>query len=279
MAPESPKFRRLFKLVQKLAEEIHSVAERIVVPLVGYDDDRFCTIGTGTLFAVAEKTFLVTARHVLTDNLKLGFKLGVWNGIEGTRPRQIGAQAYWPNDKRADVAIFDLENETMEYVRASKDVIRAGSLPRGIDGFPDGFYFAYGYPMEEVIRSEDGKRAAFTPLRICTNLYHGPTPFQDYDPKIHLLFCAEQGAAVGESGQPKKRPTDLGGISGGPVFLVKSLDGSAHGWSASNPCWAGIISGVYRGGDVLQATRTEALFTLIAAQYPGFDRAMQVIEA
>lgn len=271
--------RRLLAFSQRVSSTLRDTVEQALVPLLGYKNDMFKSVGTATLFAVAGRAFLITARHVLKDNLQAGIEIGVWNGSPGTRPRSIGAEAFLLDDERADVAACELDERTREYLCGPKVPLRSQILPHDDAALQSGLYFGYGLPLDEIERDENFKRISLVTVGFCTHLYRGETrPLSGYDPKVHLLFDSAQGALTDDAGKPMSRPARLSGISGGPFFLGHDLRLPDRYWSPKCVRWAGITSGVYRNGDIIKATKAEAICTLLDGVYPGLARAMQIIE-
>jgi hypothetical protein len=98
---------------------IHEFFLRVTLPIVIAEGDQFGIIATATLFSIADKSFLITAGHILDT-----YEPGRW--AFPTHPRKgtihtIGAAEYVrPSEPELDICIIELKDpEVIRILRAN----------------------------------------------------------------------------------------------------------------------------------------------------------------
>jgi len=81
----------------------------VTLPIIATVQDTFCIIGTGTLFRIANRLFLVSAAHILDEFTpdRWAFPTGPHTGTIMTFGQ---AEFFRPNDESADVCIAELKD-------------------------------------------------------------------------------------------------------------------------------------------------------------------------
>jgi hypothetical protein len=244
-------------------------------------------LGSGSLFEISNRRFVVTAAHVV----KLAKKHDKTIGITGDSGSLIALGGEWivstseTDDDPFDVALCQLPTSALHKLKQYRfnEIVDAD-----FDGEPrSAVYTVFGHPgiwatpsrndMEEV-QVKGLEYTAYTYERSVENLL-------GYEPKFHLLLDAEAEQISWRDGSKailQKRdgsdalfPRDLKGISGGPVWRISDLSIPLKDWHRVQPRLAGVQTGVYQPSQVIRVTRWAAVTTLIHAAFPELRSAIE----
>ncbi len=89
---------------------LHNFFIHATLPLIAKIGEEFCVIGTGTLFKIAGRHFIVTAAHILEDFAadRWAFPTGPHKGTIMT----LGASEFLkPNDESVDICVIELKDQ------------------------------------------------------------------------------------------------------------------------------------------------------------------------
>lgn len=160
-------------------------------------------LGSGTLFQVADRHFLVTASHVIrlahkhrktigiaaTGNDNLIAVAGNW--MCSTPSEGPGIDPHDPDNADAfDVAVHLLPDETVAKLRSMR-FLRIGDVYFSDPG-PKAVYTLFGYPgvWSEPTRTSE-ERLIVKPLEFTTYAYDGDVAeLRGFKPQLHLLLSA-----------------------------------------------------------------------------------------
>lgn len=255
------------------------------MPIVKSNWPAIRQLGTGTLFKIADRHFVVTAGHVLDDAAKNDATLA----IGGSDGRFVVVGGGWIKSAPAeagdlyDIAVHVLSEPAVARLSGAA-FLRLSDV--SFDSFSNHRFFAlFGFPQIWATPSDKpSDEMKFKALQFSTFKYSGTTSgLQGYDPTVHLLLDAQDERVFDESGADMEFrlrqgirasfPGDLEGISGCSVWKLGS-EASVHDWKPEDARLVAVQTGVYRERKVIKATRWAAVTTLIHQAYPELRPAL-----
>lgn len=260
--------------VEEMGRELLQTILESVIPIGAHGPDgEPVQVGTGTLFAVGDTHFVVTATHVLDrvdrDGAACAFVPGGEVGEYGTRLNPV---PLFGNSHRAphpvDVAVLALEPESAAGLvgRRFLRLTDACLAPE-----PLGLGWVWGFP-EERIRTVAPGAKAFEPLNMATPiLSHDGAGLLDFDPEIHfVLNAAPTGFAWSDGSGPAALPHRFEGISGSSVWQTWwPSRGGPDEQRARMVRVVGIQTSFYRKPALIKATNWGAVVEVIRQALPG----------
>jgi hypothetical protein len=244
--------------------------------------------GTGFLFRVGDRSFLVTASHVYRDatknDLELAFTVPPDRVVRVPR-----STIHWINvgepgsETPHDVALAELDHIRIAGCDGARFLTLSDALPRRVD---PPLFGVFGYPeiWSGYQESQYVVKGLEQPLRL---LVEPAARFEGYEEQLHLLFDGNPESYVDEEGNPAQLryrcglpgqfPRDLTGMSGSPVLLVGSESRSGL-QQLSEPVLVGVQTCVYSDGTVkaIRATRIEHVARLLRDQFPDLRPSFQL---
>ncbi len=225
--------------VKRLAElfgepEEQAINHRILsctVPLIAQSQGRAGVGGTGTLFEIEERHFIVSARHVLADCEPN--TLGVPTTMDrtsGTIETLSGCVRYLTRDESLDVAVLEITRADL--VRGLINVGYSFLGPASIGSFGERFaqYVVAGFPNELATQSPDGITPQFVKI---TAVPYSQQPPSDFNAAHEFLLS--YGEAAPAPNGAIVRTTELRGMSGAAVWGVCDPSQAADGlWSVDD---------------------------------------------
>jgi hypothetical protein len=197
-------------------EALRAFLASVTVPILYYDPkgggDQ---IGTGTLFTVAGRLFLVTAAHLFKDHDPAHFSIP---SVRTTELWSLGrGKLLTPRDDAFDIAVFELHEEaTIARAKASWRILTLANIgPASLSGV----FVLCGFPSERAERRGDvirGSRVVVFSERI--------EPPENVRPPAHPavdLFFHYRETVDGT-----KTP-NLGGCSGASIYEYREPRGTA----------------------------------------------------
>ena len=222
MAEEKPD-----ELLRAAVEAVEALARRATVPLIVEKGEEGESVGTGTLFAVKEDHFIITAEHVgrYIDSYGLGVPCGpdrqeIWFLGSGVVART----------ERYDVAVYRIDDpESIAQLKQGWEFLGLDNVCVDAPTDIETNFFLHGYPTKLSPKIDSAIRA--TPVALVTTLYTGPTDnfpiaSRSYDPRVDLLLNHRVRAI--DPGGREVDVLELKGISGCSVWTVAP----PHDWNA-----------------------------------------------
>jgi|SRR5882757_7557849 len=267
---------RIKRLVTAMAASVPDAIAKSTVVIAAGNDPIVRHFGSGTLLAVADRQFVVTAAHVVRQAQDYGSTVGIGGDSEG---HFVAATGNWivPQDDRFDIAIYPLDRVQTERL-AKCTFVRIGDVSFDAD-LSRGFFVVSGFPsVWSTDSSDDRETMRLRLLQYSTYAYSGDTAgLGDYDSRYHLLLDARPEHlfdASGEtlrfrmaSGHPAQMPGDLRGISGCGVWMIGDLRTPCQSWSADQARLVGVETGVFHDRAAIKATRWNAVTTLLYSAF------------
>lgn len=276
-----PASKQASTLLQAMAASIPDAVSAATVAIAGANGPIVRHFGSGTLLAVADRCFVVTAAHVIRKAHDAQATVGISGGSHGyfvaTPGNWILSQGSTQEDP-FDIAIYLLDPSQVArldrctFVRIA-DVSFNADLSRG-------YFIVSGFPSiwaTESTKAEDAVELRMLQYSTCS--YAGNIAgLQSYDARYHLLLEAKpeqvfdlSGAAMQfrtRSGYPAQMPQDLRGISGCSVWMIGDLATPCETWQAQDARLVAVETGVFPTRGAIKSTRWSAVTTLIYAAFP-----------
>ncbi len=251
---------------QRMWSDLQPKFRRCVLPIQASDGSRSGVIGTGTLFRVAEKSFLVSAHHVFTQATTNDYGLSLHDLCPDSDAPPLPLVGRVVFSAAYDVAVMELSPEIVAGLpnRTFLSVHEADRMSRRPAG---GVFALFGYPSVQVTPREN-LDLLIMPLGHFSNRFIGPNEsFEDFDPRSHLLVDGERnGRQLDSTGRPL--PGSLKGMSGCSIWHVYFPGLSLKHWTPDDVVIVGVQTGVYKNGTVIKGTRWSVVDQLIRKTYP-----------
>lgn len=135
------------------ATAIERFALNVTLPLLYEHGDRTCLLGTGTLFSMLDRYFVVTASHLFDHPYNpesFGFPTNPKNGSLYTFGKM---QCYRTDTEVFDIAVIEIEQK--ETIQRLKDGWQFLSLTNVAEPANNGDFFLAGYPSS-LSKEENG---------------------------------------------------------------------------------------------------------------------------
>jgi len=246
-------------------------------------------LGTGSLFQIAYRRFVVTAAHVV----RLAHEDDRTIGISGDSNSLISVHGDWISSASSsgedpfDVAVYSLPGAAVQQLSQFRFLRMTdasfGEQPK------TAVFTLFGHPGIWASPSrDDGEKVQLKGLEYTAYAYERSVDnLLGYNPKYHLLLDAEAEQVMWTDGSRAEFthrngtvvifPRDLKGISGGPVWRTADLNLPIERWHPLSPSLAGMQTGVYQPSQVIRVTRWAAVTTLIHAAFPELRPAIDLI--
>jgi len=265
-----------------MSECIPSLVAKSTVGLVASVNQFSRQIGSGTLLAIAEHRFVLTAAHVIRQASESGATLGISGTIDGLF---ITAKGTWALSEAAktdgdenDIAIYELTKD--ECRRFADDVfVRIGDVafPSNVthsyfvvSGFPSMWSTSIG-PSEPTVHAKM--------LQYGTIAFQGnAVALPGFNPNYHFLLEASPDLMIDHqgnetyfrtrTGHSASMPRDLGGISGCSVWVLGDLRKPLEKWMRDDARLVGVETSVYVQSKAIKVTRWNAVTSLLYAAFP-----------
>lgn len=255
------------------------------VGIIGSVSQNIRALGSGTLLAVGDVHFIVSAGHVIRDGKRLDATLAIGSGssnlLATTRPWLISGDE--EETDVHDIALYRLTSEEAGRLAQAK-FVRIGDVDFSPD-LSDAFFAVAGFPSMWT----DAASTVGEPIRSRLAVY-GTTSYErsssgleGFDAERHILLAApreemynETGDLVGfrtRSGFPTDFPDGLRGISGCGIWRLGSLRQTPALWG--QPRLVGVETAVYNKAQAIRGTRWNSVTTFLHGAVPELRPVLQ----
>lgn len=279
----SPTKARVAEVARTLDRCVPRLSVTSTVGIVGSKNGSTRQIGSGTLVALADERFVLTAAHVLRYADEMGMTVGVApEGMMTACTRNwilTGGARDHAADDLFDIALYELDQ---------RDVLRmpeAGFVRIADASFDTnlayGYFLISGFPGIWTTSLDMNTDASMKSklLQYGTTAFEGDvTALDGFDANLHFLLTGSDEHVFDLKGAPIKfrtraghkasLPDDLGGVSGSSVWWLGDLRTDPKTWTSEKARIVGIQTGVYRARRAIKATRWKAVSTLIYGAFP-----------
>ena len=287
MSPNANSLQR--SVNERISNFVPRHAWRSTVAIVVAKRPAVHLLGTGSLFQIADRRFVVTAAHVV----RLAHEDDRTIGISGDSNSLISVHGDWISSASSsgedpfDVAVYSLPGAAVQQLSQFRFLRMTdasfGEQPK------TAVFTLFGHPGIWASPSrDDGEKVQLKGLEYTAYAYERSVDnLLGYNPKYHLLLDAEAEQVTWTDGSRAEFthrngtvvifPRDLKGISGGPVWRTADLNLPIERWHPLSPSLAGVQTGVYQPSQVIRVTRWAAVTTLIHAAFPELRPAIDLI--
>lgn len=290
MNQPQPSASEISTLVRALIARTPIRVASSTVAIVGSRSGNVRHLGTGTLLAVANEKFIVTAAHVLStakeQELTVAISPASGGVFTAVTARDWVVTANDGLEDPHDIALYRLDNrelgrlDKVEFVRIV-DICFDRNLSSA-------YFVVCGFPAiwSTTSHSDDDEMKAKL-------LQYGTYPFKGsvsalagFDSERHILLDAAPGDVLDHngdsfrfrtrSGYPANMPGDLAGISGCSVWRIGDLGVPVSEWDIGSAQIVGVQTGVFKSVRAIKATRWNSVTTLLYAAFPDLRAAIDI---
>jgi hypothetical protein len=244
--------------------------------------------GSGTLFRVADYSFVVTAKHVIRDACDGDWPIGITGETEIVETPgewagspETGSQ---PDRGLGDIAIYRLNEEQISNL-GSREFVRLTDL--GLHADLSGAFFRFlGFPVMWANRPTEAEPLRLGLFRYSTTAGKDTGHLLDYDPAVHFLLEAQDHSLVNRDGEEISLRSHTGhrvplvqgvaGISGSCVWRIGRPGVSPEHWGQDDARVVGVVTGVYDKAQVIKATKWVFVTKLIYEVFPEVRPALDL---
>ena len=252
------------EFLERVHREMVPILEQSVVPILRYQGDDAHAHGTGTLFRIANKSFLITASHVVEDEEN-------HFAIRDSHSGLINLHGELHGNRIRDFAIWDLPSDVVDRLSQYR-FLSVHQADRKNERPKNGDYMTSGYPCEWTESNVDELGTKKMDMRAHTHfasIYAGDTSqLLEYDSKLHLLLGTPLSEAEllieGEVALPKQSH----GMSGCSIWQVCYEGLSTKHWTPQDAVIVAIQTGVYSKGDITKGTRWCVVDEFLRERFP-----------
>jgi hypothetical protein len=271
--PDDPLYGEMFSEANKRIRES-------VTP-IGFQtpDGTIHPFGTGTLLAVADTHFVISAAHVFLRILKgerpiFGFGILPTNDKFGNLPAALleGQAVSFPDP--VDVSVLRLDSPSVARL-AGRRFLRLNDIC--LRPMSPGWAFVSGFPCERV-QDVGEDTTSFTPLHLgapITGL--APPDLPGFDPELHFVLNNNPADMNTTDGSPVSLPSSFGGISGSSVWQTWwPDDDESSRWRTRRVKIVGVQTGVYPLAKLIKASNWEGVLLAIYRSDPELFRSIRM---
>lgn len=261
--------------LDRVVAEMKPQLEACVVPIAAHKGGAAEQYGTGTLFRVADVSFLVTASHVLEKAREQGKGLA----ISDSAPRSPSVPLYGraQGHSHLDVLVWELPPDTVAAL-PNRRFLTVHHADRANRRPAKGTYLICGYPSSLARWDTDQGNLSLKPLTTLSGRYEGGVMWmqEGHDPDAHLLLdTSPDGAELLDC--PDGVTPAVNGMSGASIWQVYYEGLSSRHWTPNDASVVAVQTGVYRKGAITRGTRWWVVDQIIRANYPDLAAPLSLL--
>jgi hypothetical protein len=232
-------------------------------------------IGSGTLFRVADVSFLVTAAHVYRITVDHGGGIYTHDLADGSEFVPLNGTYHF--DAEQDLAVIALSGRQI-HALPTREYLDIQSTDRLIRRLHEGWYVIHGYPSCWTIVNPEAQTSVVRPYTRIVRLFNGRTHnLVNYDENRHILLDHEPSSSFTQSMLKGDSPKYAGGISGSSIWRV-IRDGDPHqNWNPENAQIVATETHVYKNGRNVRGTRWAFVYYIIWKCFPELRAPLNIV--
>lgn len=239
-----------------------------VVPLYGDHGGVPIQRGSGTLFRVADHSFLVSACHV-TDLARSGTQLYISDARPGSTVIPVEGAPHC--EKHLDISVWELAPHVVAAL-PNRTFLTVHQVDRADLRVARGWYYVHGYPNCWSDPKPEERKTAAKAFTYGAVPYEGDTgAFAGYDPRLHVLLTAPRDGNVDSHGAETAMPASLRGVCGGGIWQAYYEGLPSRSWTVDDAVVVAVQTGVYREGAVVRGTRWWVIGQILSRKYPELE--------
>ena len=269
-------------LVRAIVARTPTRVAESTVAIVGSRSRIVRQLGTGTLLAVADRKFVVSAAHVLhlakEHDLTVAISPALGGSFTALTARPWLVTSDDGSGDQHDLALYEMDERELDRLGA---VVFVRIADVCFDSDLSASYFVVcGFPgMWSTTIDADGGNMKSRLLQYGTYPFKGTASgLAGFSPERHILLEGTPGDLLDHNGQPTQfqtrsghaasMPGDLSGISGCSVWRIGDFRTPVSEWNVNNAQIVGVQTGVFKSTGAIKATRWNSVSTLLHSAYP-----------
>jgi hypothetical protein len=252
---------------------------KCVVPIMADVDDQPVQCGTGTLFRVADYSFLVSACHVTNlarDNAKRN-AIGLYITDSPPGSPGIALEGNLHSEPNLDLSIWQLTPRVVAEI-PNRQFLTVHHADRADLRVTRGWYYIHGYPNCWTDTKPEEKKIVVKPFTYGAIMYDGDTStFDKYDPKLHVLLTVPKDNNIDSKGEPTELPNSLRGISGCSIWQAYYEGLPSKTWSVDDAVVVAVQTGTYLKGTVVRGTRWWLIEKILEKNYQDLKGPLSLV--
>lgn len=242
-------------------------------------------IGSGTLFRIADHSFVVTAAHVIASAQKIQKTIGI-GARAGANLIATGGTWFSSESNLYDVAVYPLSSEQAALLQDMR-FLELENINFDDPG-PSAVFTIFGFPgIWSGNADEMNDSVTVKPFEFTTYAYdRSASGLIGFDPRCHILLSAEledasqiDGSSVDfrtRDGERARFPIGLRGISGCSVWHIGDLRVPVKYWGRQPARLSGVATGVYHANGAIKSSRWATVTTLVHAAFPELRKTLDL---
>ncbi|SRR6266568_1410454 len=289
---EAPDPTELANRVRIAEQSVPEICERATVAILRTKDAATVPMGTGTLFRIADRSFVVTAAHVVRGTYAWGWGLAI-TGNDGKIVETGGDWLCSPTDSKqpdkglGDIAVYGLTSVQVRDLEG-KGFARLSDVSMTPD-VKHGFYRLLGYPqMLSEPSNRENEKVLLGSFTFATNVYQGNVSgLEDYEQSVHFLLDAADNNLVDSRGRETrlrgrhqvaaKLTSGVKGISGCAVWRIGKVGQPPERWTREDAALTGVAIATYEKSEVIKVTRWRFVQKLIYEGFPDLREPLKLM--
>jgi hypothetical protein len=258
-----------------MAQKLLPVIWKSTVPILVEQNEVYRQHGTGTLLAIAERRFLVTAAHVYRDAFDHKLDLFLGNGPNGGKGLMrlegnfhcTSATGIDGDEGVFDIAIRELDPEIILHLG---DLTYIRLIDVAFDQhYGEDIYCVAGFPTCLATELKEGQPSGqFTRLYCLTYPLKDPSTLSGYLATHHIVLEAKKSKAVSIGEMEIPMPSDFGGFSGCSIWKTNFANTPREKWTPDCAKIVAVQTSVYRTTEAIKGTTWKAVAAMICKAYP-----------
>lgn len=249
------------------------------VPFIAEQEGKFWGVGSGVLFEIGERPFILTASHVFTKLQEVQrahlpiFMSTAKPGVPFVRLDQVaGYYSINPKDSGhpedpLDVAMMILSRQAADALRGRMHFLHMPELDLDDGLGREGQYLTFGYPHSLLNQRDEERRVVYSPLHLISRVYAGGRgALPNHHPEVEVVVDFLPDAAKDSEGRPVALPAPHG-ASGCGIWRIVRADDDYERWHPSMLRLVGIEHTWNRQAHVLRGTRIRYVIAEMARRY------------
>lgn len=239
--------------------------------------------GSGTLLRIADESLLVTATHVIEEAKAKDMHIILADKQNKTDLIPLVADGILGDRDGLDVAVLQLRSQVVERIEDNA-FLRLDSVSYE-PNLSDAMFTVLGFPA--IMACHESGRISITKYHHIAPAYEGSTSALDrYNERVHFLVAADLSEAMTmdgkpvefryRSGEPAPFPKELGGISGGSVWLLATNPDDARKRLPGSARMIGVDTGVYPTSKCIKASRWSVVVGMLRDALPELRRSIDM---
>ncbi|OIR02155.1 hypothetical protein GALL_157740 [mine drainage metagenome] len=281
----------LEKATSAISACIPELIAKSTIGIVAANAPYIGLLGTGTLLAVAEHRFIVTAAHVIKE--VSGRSVGIMGSSKGNFVPLAGnwflssaESSVFSNDPY-DVAVYELNEQECSRL-LEVEFVRIRDVEFNTD-LSSSFFLISGFPKvwsTSIDETQETMHARLLQYGTCA--LENAVGLQNYDSQLHILLKASPEELFDHTGKeakfrmrtnyPAQMPDDLRGVSGCSVWKIGDIKKPIESWGRDECRLVGIETSIYSKPGAVKATRWNAVATLLYEAVPAIRPVIKMYE-